>query len=71
MELRGAEEPAFIVPYDHLCLGRISGIPEGMRRSPAIRNARTRAQKYLLERGMIRSLRTGEVIDRRWMLYAF
>ena len=39
--------------------------------SSAIRNARTRAQNYLLERRMLRSLRSGEVIDRRWMRFAF
>ena len=39
--------------------------------STAIRKARLRAQNYLLKRRMIRSLRTGEVIDRRWMRFAF
>ena len=30
-------------------------------------HARVRAQDYLLERRMLRSLTSGEVIDRRWM----
>jgi len=39
--------------------------------STAIRKARTRAENYLLERRMLRSLSTGEVINRRWMRFAF
>ena len=39
--------------------------------STGIKNARTRAQKYLLERRMFRSLQSGEVIDRRWLRFAF
>jgi hypothetical protein len=37
----------------------------------AVKDARTRAENYLLERRMLRSLRSGEVIDRRWMRFAF
>lgn len=36
-----------------------------------IRKARLRAQEYLLKRRMIRSLRTGEIIERRWMRFGF
>ena len=39
--------------------------------STAITKARTRGQNYLLERRLFRSLRSGEVIDRRWMRFAF
>ena len=39
--------------------------------SIAISKARARGQNYLLARGMLRSLRSGEVIDRRWMRFAF
>ena len=39
--------------------------------STAVRKARTRAENYLLARRMLHSLSTGEVIDRRWMRFAF
>ena len=41
------------------------------RRSAAVTKARKRAENYLLERGMLRSLRTGEVIDPRWLRFSF
>jgi hypothetical protein len=41
------------------------------RKSAAVRKARKRGEKYLLERGMFRSLRTGEVIDKRWLRFAY
>ena len=40
-------------------------------RSLALTKARTRAQNYILERRMFRSLRTGEVIDRSWTRFQF
>jgi hypothetical protein len=40
-------------------------------KSRALTNARKRAEKYLLERHMFRSLRTGEVIDERWLRFSF
>jgi hypothetical protein len=40
-------------------------------KSAAIRNARRRGEEYLLERRMFRSLRTGEVIDKRWLQFSF
>jgi hypothetical protein len=40
-------------------------------KSAAVTNARKRAENYLLERGMFRSLRTGEVIDERWLRFSF
>ena len=33
--------------------------------------ARKRGENYLLERRMFRSLRTGEVIDKRWLRFSF
>ena len=39
------------------------------RKSATVTNARKRAEKYLLERRMFRSLRTGEVIDKRWLRF--
>ena len=41
------------------------------RESAAIAKARRRAENYLLERRLCRSLRTGEVIDKRWLRFSF
>ena len=41
------------------------------RKSAAVARARKKGQKYLLERGMFRSLRSGEVIDKRWLRFAY
>jgi hypothetical protein len=40
------------------------------RRSAAVTKARKRGEEYLLERRMFRSLRTGEVIDKRWLRFS-
>jgi hypothetical protein len=40
-------------------------------KSAAVSKARGRAEDYLLERRMFRSLRTGEVIDKRWLRFSF
>jgi len=37
----------------------------------AITESRLRGQAYLLERRMLRSLRSGDMIDHRWMRFAF
>ena len=37
----------------------------------SVTKARKRAENYLLERRMFRSLRTGEVIDKRWLWFTF
>jgi hypothetical protein len=37
----------------------------------AVRRARKRGEDYLLERGVFRSLRTGEVINKRWLRFSF
>jgi hypothetical protein len=41
------------------------------RKSAAVTKARKRGENYLLERRMFRSLRTGEVIDQRWLRFSF
>jgi hypothetical protein len=41
------------------------------RKSVAVTKARKRAENYLLERRMFRSLRTGEVISKRWLRFSF
>lgn len=41
------------------------------RKSAAVTQARNRAENYLLDRRMFRSLRTGEVIDKRWLRFSF
>jgi len=41
------------------------------RKSPAVTKARKRAENYLLEGRMFRSLRTGEVVDKRWLYFSF
>jgi hypothetical protein len=40
-------------------------------KSAAITKARKRGETYLLERRMFRSLRSGEVIDKRWLRFSF
>jgi hypothetical protein len=41
------------------------------RKSAAVTKARKRAENYLLERRMFRSLRSGEVISKRWLRFSF
>jgi hypothetical protein len=41
------------------------------RKSAAIARARKRGEDYLLKRGMFRSLRTGKVIEKRWLRFSF
>ena len=38
---------------------------------PAVTDARTRAQEYLLDRHLLRKLSTGEIIDPTWTQFAF
>jgi hypothetical protein len=40
-------------------------------KSAALTKARKRGENYLLERRMFRALRTGEVIDQRWLQFSF
>src|SRR5206468_4127505 len=41
------------------------------RKSAAVTKVRRRAENYLLERRMFRSLRTGKVINKRWLRFSF
>ena len=41
------------------------------RKSAAVSKARKRAEDYLLERRMFRSLRTGEIVNKRWLRFSF
>jgi hypothetical protein len=41
------------------------------RKSAAVVQARKKAEEYLLERRMFRSLRTGHVIDKRWLRFSY
>lgn len=41
------------------------------RKSALVTRARKKAENYLLERRMFRSLRSGEVIDKRWLRFSF
>ena len=41
------------------------------RKSAAVAKARKKAENYLIERGMFRSLRTGEPVNKRWLRFSF
>jgi hypothetical protein len=41
------------------------------RKSAAVTKARKKGENYLLERRLFRSLRTGKVIDKRWLRFSF
>ncbi|MGB7284259.1 MAG: hypothetical protein WBE13_18485 [Candidatus Acidiferrum sp.] len=41
------------------------------RKSAAVTKARKRGENYLLERRLFRSLRTGRVIDKRWLRFTY
>ncbi len=41
------------------------------RKSAAVSKARKHGEEYLLERHMFRGLRSGEIIDKRWLRFAF
>ena len=41
------------------------------RKSAVLTRARKRAEKYLLDRRLFRSLRTGDVIDKRWLRFTY
>jgi hypothetical protein len=58
----------------HTTICVLEGLLEYTRaggKSAAVTKASKRAEEYLLERGMFRSLRTGEVIDERWLRFSF
>jgi len=41
------------------------------RKSAAVTKARRKGEKYLLERHLFRSLRTGEIVDKHWLRFTF
>ena len=43
----------------------------GGKSAAAVRKARKRGENYLLERRMFRSLRTGEILDKRWLRFSY
>jgi hypothetical protein len=47
------------------------GYERAGRKSAAVTQARRKGEEYLLKRGMVRSLRTGEVIDKRWLRFSY
>jgi hypothetical protein len=58
----------------HTTICVLEGLLEYARaggKSAAVTKARKRAEEYLLERRLFRSLRTGEVIDERWLRFSF
>jgi hypothetical protein len=58
----------------HTTICVLEGLLEYARaggKSAALTKARKRAEEYLLKRRMFRSLRTGEVIDERWLRFSF
>jgi hypothetical protein len=59
----------------HTTISVLEGLAEyekaGGPGSERLSEARRPGEEYLLERRMFRSLRTGEVIDRRWLLFSF
>ena len=64
----------FKEPNDALAtqlLGEQLEYERARRKSAAVTKARKRAENYLLERRMFRSLRTGEVIHKRWLRFSF
>ena len=42
-----------------------------VRKSAAVTKARKKGETYLLDRHLFRSLRTGEIIDERWLRFSF
>jgi hypothetical protein len=68
------EAPKSRVSSFHTTICVLEGLLEyerAGRKSAAITKARQRGEKYLLDRRMFRSLRTGEAIDKRWLRFAF
>ena len=58
----------------HTTICVLEGLREyerAVRKSALVTRARKKAENYLLERRMFRSLRSGEVIDKRWLRFSF
>jgi hypothetical protein len=72
--LSSAKRPKSRRSSFHTTICVLEGLLEYERaggKSKAVTNARKRGENYLLERRMFRSLRTGEVIDERWLRFSF
>ncbi|HEX3880700.1 MAG TPA: hypothetical protein VHW24_27150 [Bryobacteraceae bacterium] len=68
------EAPKSLRSSFHTTICVLEGLLEYERaggKSKAIVKARKNAENYLLERRMFRSLRTGEIIDKRWLRFSF
>ncbi len=68
------EAPKSVRSSFHSTICVLEGLLEYERargKSAAVTRARKRANNYLLERGMFRSLRTGEIINKRWLRFSF
>jgi hypothetical protein len=68
------EAPKSRVSSFHTTICVLEGLLEYQRavgKSAAITKARKRAENYLLERHLLRSLRTGEIINKRWLRFAY
>jgi hypothetical protein len=68
------EAPKSRVSSFHTTICVLEGLLEyerAGRKSSAVTKARQRGEHYLLERRMFRSLRTGDVINKRWLRFAF
>ncbi len=68
------EAPRSRVSSFHTTICALEGLlvyEQAGRKSAAVTQARKRAEKYLLERHLFRSLRTGEIIEKRWLRFAY
>ena len=65
------EAPAILVPHHYLRARRTSRIWTCWTQIGRRHKARQRAENYLLDRAMFRSLRTGEVVNKRWLRFSF
>ena len=67
-----AAEPALFVSYDYLRAGRAARIRKGGAGiRPLSRGLARRARSICWSVGCLRSLRSGEVIDKRWLRFAY
>jgi hypothetical protein len=68
------EAPKSRVSSFHTTICVLEGLLEyqqAVGKSAAITKARKRAENYLLERHLLRSLRTGKIVNKRWLRFAY
>ncbi|MEP7362660.1 MAG: hypothetical protein ABI972_05345 [Acidobacteriota bacterium] len=68
------KRPASRCSSFHTTICVLEGLLEYERagcKSAALTKARKKAENYLLDRRLFRSLRTGEIIDKRWLRFSF